>query len=132
MPKIIFLEFNNKDFIQLVDAFLFLDDKNLHHTGSLITLREHLVQWGEPFQKVIQAYFERKDNVRYDNMIVRMDEFANKLQEYIAHVTGEEKKAFILFWNGIADYLTGDYTQLQDQYLKNNCKYFISEIAKLS
>ena len=87
---------------------------------------------GRSFSKVFQAYFERTDNARYDNLTQGMDDFADKLHEYISHVTGEEKKAFILFWNEIADSITHDYTQLQDQYLKNSCNYFISEISKLS
>jgi hypothetical protein len=132
MAKIILQDFSPKDFDKLVDEFLFSDGRVTIPAEALPPMREHLVKWGTPFQEMIQAYFERTDNVRYDNLTKRMENFAAKLQNHSVYLRGEEKKSFLLFWNEIADILRMDYMQLQDQYLENSCNYFIHEINKLS
>jgi len=126
MAKIILQDLSPKDFDRLVDEFLSV------HGEALPAMREHLSRWGKPFREMIQAYFERTDNMRYDNLTKRMEFLATNLRSYTAELKGQEKKVFLLFWNKIAEIIKTDYIQLQDQYLKNSCNYFISEINKLS
>ena len=132
MVKIIVQGFNSNDFNKIVDWFLFGDAGISIPATSVAPLRQHLVKWGAPLQKVFQTYFERTDNVRYDNLTQEMENLTKKLSKYNDGLQGIERKAFILFWNEIADSITSDYTQLQNQYLKNCCRYFIFEIKKLS
>ncbi len=132
MLKIIVQGFNSNDFNKIVDGFLFGDAGISVPADSVASLRQHLVKWGVPLQKAFQAYFERTDNVRYDNLTEEMENFTKKLSKYNEGLQGVERKAFIMFWNEIADIITSDYTQLQNQYLKNCCRYFIFEIKKLS
>jgi len=132
MARIIRQDFNTNDFNKIVDGFLFGDAGISVPAGSVTSLREHLVQWGVPLQKVFQAYFEREDNVRYDNLTDKMEDFIKSLGKYSTDLKGEERKAFILFWNEVAEIIKADYLQLQVQYLANSCNYFIHEINKLS
>jgi|SRR6185437_4933346 len=132
MVKIIKQEFSQGDFNKIVDGFLFHDTKISIPAESVTAMREHLIKWGAPLQKTLQAYFERADNVRYDNLTQRMENLAEKISKYNEGLQGMERKAFVLFWKEIADIITDDYTQLQNQYLKNCCRYFIFEVKKLS
>jgi hypothetical protein len=132
MVKIIKQDFSSDDFNKIVDGFLFHDTKISIPPESVTSLREHLVKWGTPLQKTFQAYFERTDNVRYDNLTERMETLSKKISTYNDGLQGMERKAFILFWKEIADIITNDYTQLQNQYLKNCCRFFIFEIKKLA
>ncbi len=131
MIKIILQDFTPKNFNKIVDEFLFHDLNISIPAESVTSLREHLVKWGEPVQKVFQAYFERTDNVRYDNLTEEMKNITKKLSKYNEGLQGIERKAFVLFWKEIADIITSDYNQLQNQYLKNCCRYFIFEMQKL-
>jgi hypothetical protein len=128
MVKIIKQDFSPKDFNKIVDEFLFHDAKISIPAESVTSLRGHLVKWGAPLQKTFQAYFERTDNVRYDNLTQEMEILIKKLIIYNDALQGMERKAFVLFWNEIADIITSDYTQLRSQYLKNCCRYFIFEL----
>ena len=128
MIKIIIQDFSPSDFNKIVDEFLFHDAKISILAESVTSLRGHLVKWGVPLQKAFQAYFERTDNVRYDNLTQEMENLAKDLSKYNDGLQGMERKTFVLFWNEIADIITSDYTQLQNQYLKNCCRYFIFEL----
>lgn len=132
MRKIIKQDFSPDDFNQIVNEFLFSDTRVSLPQESLVSVRDHLVKAGPSFQKIFQAYFERADNARYDNLTRRMETFAKKLLKYNADLQGEERKAFILFWNELAQVIKSDYLTYQDNYLKNSCEYFIWEINKLS
>jgi hypothetical protein len=130
--KIIKQDFSPDDFNRIVNEFLFSDTRISLPQESLVSVRDHLVKAGPSFQKVFQAYFEKSDNTRYDNLTRRMETFAKKLLKYNADLQGEERKTFILFWNELAQIIKSDYLAYQDNYLKNSCEYFIWEIGKLS
>lgn len=132
MAKIIKQDFSPDDFNQIVNEFLFSDTRVSLPQESLSVLKEHLIKAGPSFQKIFQAYFEREDNARYDNLTRRMETFAKKLLKYNTDLQGEERKVFILFWNELAQIIKSDYLTYQDNYLKNSCEYFIWEIGKLS
>lgn len=132
MRKIIKQDFSPDDFNQIVNEFLFSDTRVSLPQESLVSVRDHLVKAGPSFQKIFQAYFERADNARYDNLTRRMESFAKKLLKYNTDLQGEERKTFILFWNELAQTIKSDYLTYQDNYLKNSCEYFIWEIGKLN
>lgn len=94
-------------------------------------MQEHLVKAGPSFQKMFASYFAKEDNARYDDLTAKMVSFVKKLLKYNGDLQGEERKVFIMFWNEIAEIIKADYLQLNDQYLKNSCNYFVWEIGKL-
>jgi hypothetical protein len=132
MPRIIRQDFSPADFNKILDEFLFQGAGIAVPAESITSFREYLVKWGVSLQKVFEAYFEREDNARYDNLTDRMKGFIQDISKYNVDLKGEERKAFLLFWNEIAEIIKADYLQLQVQYLANSCNYFIFEINKLS
>jgi len=132
MTRIIRQDFNTNDFNKIMDGFLFGDAGISVPAGAVASLREHLVKWGVPLQKVFQAYFEREDNKRYDNLTERMEGFIDTLIKYSADLKADERKGFVIFWKEVAEIIKTDSLQLQVQYLENSCNYFIHEINKLS
>lgn len=132
MAKIIRNDFTAEDFNKLVQEFLYSDSRVSLPKESLLALQEHLVKAGPSFQKMFAAYFAKQDNTRYDDLTTKMVSFVKKLLKYNADLQGEERKVFLLFWNEIAEIIKADYMQLNDQYLKNSCNYFVWEINKLT
>lgn len=131
MAKIIRQDFSPEDFNKMVHEFLFSDPKVSLSKESLLKLQEHLIKAGPSFQKMFAAYFAKQDNTRYDDLTAKMVSFVKKLLKYNADLQGEERRVFILFWNEIAEIIKADYMQLNDQYLKNSCNYFVWEIGKM-
>lgn len=132
MAKIIREDFTAEDFNQIVNEFLYTDSRVSMPIKSLNSVKEHLIKASLSFQKIFQAYFEGTSNAKFDTLTRRMESFIKKLVQYNSDLKGEERKTFILFWKDISEKIELDYTQLQDQYLKNSCNYFIWEINKLS
>ena len=131
MAKIIRQDFTAEDFNIIVQEFLFADTKVDLSKESLLSLQEHLIKAGPSFQKMFASYFAKQDNARYDDLTAKMVSFSKKLIKYNTDLKGEERKVFILFWNEVAEIIKADYLQLNDQYLKNSCNYFVWEISKL-
>lgn len=131
MVKLIRSDFTQEDFNKIVQEFFYSDSRISLPKESLLTLQEHLVKAGPSFQKMFASYFAKQDNTRYDDLTAKMVSFVKKLMKYNADLQGEERKVFILFWNEIATIIKADYLQLNDQYLKNSCNYFVWEIGKL-
>jgi len=132
MAKIIREDFTTEVFNQMVNEFLYTDSRVSMPIESLNSVKEHLIKASSSFQKIFQAYFEGTGNTRFDTLTRRMESFIKKLVQYNSDLQGEERNTFILFWKDIAEKIESDYIQLQDQYLKNSCNYFIWEINKLS
>lgn len=132
MAKIIRVDYTPADFNLMVNEFLYTDLRVSLPAESLANVKEHLIKAGPSFHRMFQSYFERTDNVRYDNLTRKMESFSKKLIQYNSDLQGEERKAFILFWKDISDKVEADYIELKDQYLKNSCNYFIWEINKLA
>lgn len=132
MVKIIRKDFSVQDFENSVRHFLYADTKISLPQESLKTVEEHLLKAGPSLAKVFIPYFEKTDNTRYDDLVKKMESFVKKLLKYNADLQGEERKAFLLFWNEVAEAISTDYQTIQDSYLANSCKYFVGEIGKLS
>ncbi|MCC7302797.1 MAG: hypothetical protein IT233_09155 [Bacteroidia bacterium] len=132
MAKIIREDFTPDDFKQIVEQFLFTDTQISMPLEKLNLMKERLLKAGPSFQKTFHAYFEFTDNTRYDRLCSREESFIKKLLKYNEDMSGEEKTMFNLFWKHIAEMIETDYMQMNDQYLKNSCRYFVWEISKFS
>jgi len=132
MAKIIRKNFTESSFKKMVDKFPFSGKRVSLPMEKLNAIVERLYKESASFQKVFHAYFESKDNTRYNNLTGRMELFIKKIHKYNSGLKGEERKIFALFWNEVAEIIKKDCVELQDRYLTNSCNYFIYEIDNLA